>query len=127
MLAPLQQNHFWRTNQLLKINSNTVDMMIRKHENIVAIDSKDLFNEIAEYEEYLIREATANGALAEQDADNEYTREIRRLGSLLADYESIYMTFKQLKFKSPLAVGIEKELAKRSLKQRLKQRRRVVM
>jgi len=27
------------------------------------------------YEENLIQEATANGALAEQDADNEYTRE----------------------------------------------------
>jgi hypothetical protein len=92
--------------------------MIRKHEDVAVIDNKKLFNEIAEYEENLIREATANGALAEQDADNEYTREIIRLGSLLADYESTCMTFKQLRFKSPLVLSIGKELARRSLKQR---------
>ena len=76
--------------------------MIKKFENIFVIDNKKLFDEIAEYEENLIQEATANGSLQEQGADNEYTREISRVGIMLADYESTYMTFKHLKFKSPL-------------------------
>jgi len=92
--------------------------MIKKFEDITVINDRKLFDEIAEYEESLIQEATANGALAEQDADNEYTREIGRVGNMCADYESAYMTFKYLKFKSPLVVGIQKELAVRSLKQR---------
>jgi predicted XRE-type DNA-binding protein len=66
----------------------------------------------------LIQEATANGSLAKPDADNEYTREIGRVGNMCARYESTYMTFKYLKFKSPLVRGIEEELGKRSLKQR---------
>jgi len=92
--------------------------MVKKFEDITVIDNKALFDEIAEYEENLIQEATANGALAEQGADNEYTREIGRVGNMCADYESAYMTFKCLKFKSPLVRGIENELAKRTLKQR---------
>jgi len=92
--------------------------MIKKFENITVINNRELFDEIAEYEENLIQEATANGYLDEQGADNEYTREIDRVGVMCADYESIYMTFKHLKFKSPLVISIEKELSNRSLKQR---------
>jgi len=92
--------------------------MVKKFENITVIDNKELFDAVAEYEENLIQEATANGALDEQGGDNEYTREIGRVGNLCADYESAYMTFKCLKFKSPLVIGIEKELAKRAIKQR---------
>ena len=92
--------------------------MIKKFKNITVINDRKLFDEIAEYEENLIQEATSNGALAEQDADNEYTREIGRVGVMCADYESAYMTFECLKFKSPLVRGIEEELANRSLKQR---------
>jgi len=92
--------------------------MIKKFEDVTVINDRKLFDEIAEYEENLIQEATFNGALDEQDADNEYTREIGRVGNMCADYETAYMTFKHLKFKSPLVAGIEKELANRSLKQR---------
>jgi hypothetical protein len=92
--------------------------MIKEFENITVINDRKLFDEIAEYEENLIQEATVTGALEKQDADNEYTREIGRVGIMLADYESTYMNFKCLKFKSPLTIGIEKELVKRSLKQR---------
>jgi predicted XRE-type DNA-binding protein len=92
--------------------------MVKKFENITVIDNKELFDAVAEYEENLINEAAANGALDEQGADNEYTREIGRVGNMCADYESTYMTFKHLKFKSPLVIGIENELAKRALKQR---------
>ena len=92
--------------------------MQKKFEDITVIESKELFDAMSAYEEDLINEATANGALAEQDADNEYTREIGRVGVMCADYESMYMTFKHLKFKTPLVVSIEKELSKRELKQR---------
>jgi predicted XRE-type DNA-binding protein len=92
--------------------------MIKKFEDITVINDRKLFDEIAEYEENLIQEATASGALEKQDADNEYTREIGRTGMMLADYESTYMNFKCLKFKSPLIIGIEKELVRRALKQR---------
>ena len=92
--------------------------MIKKFEDITVVNDSKLFDEMAEYEENLIQEATANVALDEQGADNEYTREIGRVGVMLADYESAYMTFEHLKFKSPLVRGIEKELLNRSLKQR---------
>ena len=92
--------------------------MQTKFKNITVINNKALYDEIAAYEEELINEATANGALDEQDADNEYTREIGRVGILCADYESLYMTFNHLKFKSPLVVSIVNELSKRELKQR---------
>jgi len=92
--------------------------MIKKFEDITVIDNRELYDKVFAYGDALIDEATANGSLDEQDADNEYTREIGRVGVMCADYESTYMTFKCLKFKSPLAIGIEKELANRSLKQR---------
>ena len=97
---------------------NTQNIMIKKFEDITVINDRKLFDEMAEYEENLIQEATANGALDEQGADNEYTREIGRVGNMCADYESTYMTFKHLKFKSPLVISIQKELDSRSLKQR---------
>jgi len=92
--------------------------MIKKFENITAIDNRELYDLVSAYGDALINEATANGALAELNADNEYTREIGRVGIMCADYESMYMTFKNLKFKSPLVINIEKELCKRELKQR---------
>jgi len=92
--------------------------MIKQYEDVTVVSDRKLYDEMAEYEENILQEATHNGALADPDADNEYTREIGRVGIMLADYESAYMTFKCLKFKSPLVRGIEQELALRSLKQR---------
>jgi len=92
--------------------------MIKKFEDITVINNRELYDKVSAYGDALIDEATANGSLEEQDADNEYTREIGRVGIMCADYESAYMTFKCLRFKSPLVVGIEKELANRALKQR---------
>jgi len=92
--------------------------MNKKFENITVINNRELYDSVSAYGDALINEATANGALAELDADNEYTREIGRVGIMCADYESMYMTFKYLKFKSPLVINIEKELSKRELKQR---------
>jgi predicted XRE-type DNA-binding protein len=93
-------------------------MMIKKFENITKIENRKLYDEVSTYCDDLIDEATANGSLDEQGADNEYTREIGRVGCMCADYETYFMTFKCIKFKSPLVHSIEGELAKRALKQR---------
>ncbi|HRZ98110.1 MAG TPA: helix-turn-helix transcriptional regulator [Paludibacter sp.] len=92
--------------------------MEKKFIDIIEIDTPELFKKITEYTDALINEATTNGSLEEKGADNEYTREIGRVGSMCADYESRYMKFEQLKFKSPLVVSIEKEMEKRQIKQR---------
>lgn len=91
--------------------------MIKKFENITVIDNRELYDEVSAYGDALIDEATANGML-ESEADNEYTREIGRVGVMCAIYESTYMTFKHLKFKSPLVISIEQEMKNRNLKQR---------
>lgn len=92
-------------------------VMKRKFENVTYIDTVELYNDAMAYVDALINEATACGALADPGADNEYTREIGRVGILCADYESLHYKSKYLKFKSPLIVSIEEELEKRSLKQ----------
>jgi predicted XRE-type DNA-binding protein len=86
--------------------------------DITEIHTSELFKQVSEYTDALIAEATANGSLSEQGADNEYTREIARVGSMCADYESMYMKFENLKFKSPLIISIENEMEKRHIKQR---------
>jgi len=92
--------------------------MDKKFIDITEIHSPELFKQVSAYTDALIDEATANGSLQEQAANNEYTREIGRVGRLCADYESMYMKFEYMKFKSPLVVSIEKEMEKRHIKQR---------
>jgi predicted XRE-type DNA-binding protein len=92
--------------------------MNKKFEEITVINNRALYDRMSAYGDALINEATANGSLDKQDADNDYTREIGRVGVMCADYESMHMKFKHLNFKSPLLIGIEKELVNRSLKQR---------
>lgn len=92
--------------------------MEKKFENIAKINNPELFKKISAYADELIEEATVKGALEKQNADNEYTREIGRVGNLCAEYESIYYKSKALKFKSPLIISIENELGKRHLKQK---------
>jgi hypothetical protein len=67
--------------------------MVKKFENITAIDSRELFDEVSAYCDALIDEATANGYLSEQGANNEYTHEIGRAGNLCAEYEDTKMQF----------------------------------
>jgi len=93
-------------------------MTEKKFIDMTEIHTSELYKEVAEYTNILINEATANGSLNDQEADNEYTREIVRLERMCADYESMYMKFEHLKFKSPLLVSIEKEMEKRHIKQR---------
>ena len=92
--------------------------MEKKFIDVTEIHTPELFKQLSEYTDALIDEATANGWLDEQTANNEYIREIGRVGQICADYESLYMKFEHLKFKSPLVVSIEKEMEKRHIKQR---------
>jgi predicted XRE-type DNA-binding protein len=92
--------------------------MEKKFIELTEIHTPELFKQVSEYTDALIDEATANGSLDEQGADNEYTREIGRAGGMCADFESIYMKFEYIKFKSPLVVSIEKEMEKRHINQR---------
>lgn len=70
------------------------------------ITSRDKYDEAKSKMETLIAEATKLGLL-EPEMDNEYTREIARLGSLMADYEDSYLNILPLRQKSPLIVCIE--------------------
>ncbi len=92
--------------------------MKRQFENITEIKDRLTFDKVRGYYDELINYATQNGYLRELDADNDYTREIGRIGIMIADYESLFMEFKNLKFKSPLIISIEKEMQKKSLNQR---------
>lgn len=92
--------------------------MNRQFEDIRAITDQQTFERVRAYFENLIQFATRNGFLAEQDADNEYTCEMGRIAGMLADYESIYIKFRNLKVKNPLLITIEKEMKKKKLNQR---------
>lgn len=76
--------------------------MQTKFSTITRIDNKPLYDEAMAYVNALIEEATRNGLLDDQDADNEYTREIGRVGCMCADFETEFMNFKSVHFKSPL-------------------------
>ncbi len=92
--------------------------MEKKFENIKSIEDRQTFDDANVYVNALINEATANGSLDEQYADNDYTREIGRVGGMCADYENKYIVFEHIKVKSPLVVSIEIEMEKRHMKQR---------
>lgn len=91
--------------------------MDNKYCEVQRIESKELYDEMHSYVESLINEATNSGALETQDVSNDYTIEIGRVSNLCADYETEFMEFKNIKFKSPLILSIERELEKRSIKQ----------
>jgi len=48
----------------------------------------------------IIAEASLNGALTDPEADNEYTREIGRIGRLCAAYEDTHIEFEHLTVRS---------------------------
>jgi antitoxin component HigA of HigAB toxin-antitoxin module len=94
--------------------------MDKNFENITEIDSRELFDEVSAYCDALIDEATANGYLSEQGADNEYTHEIGRLGNLCAEYEDTKIRFDQItvRGRSPLVRALQEEMFKRDIKQK---------
>jgi predicted XRE-type DNA-binding protein len=92
--------------------------MKKQFKNIDSINDLETYNAAMAYMNELIDYATRKGYLSSPENDNEYTREIGRVGIMCADYESIYMKFKNLKVKSPLVISIENQMKKKALNQR---------
>ncbi|TZF82144.1 helix-turn-helix transcriptional regulator [Pedobacter sp. BS3] len=92
--------------------------MKKKLEHLESIIDQPTYDEAMAYMHELIDYATQHGYLSNPENDNEYTREIGRIGIMCADYESIFMTFKHLKVKNPLIISIENEMKKNKLNQR---------
>ena len=74
-------------------------------ENKEQIYTQNEYDLVSNHLETLIRIATQGGYLSEQNANNEYTREIGRLSRLCARYENEYMIF-EFKVKSPIMQSI---------------------
>lgn len=88
-------------------------------QTLTEIETKEQYDIIRNRIDKLIEEATGKGVL-ESDADNEYVREIGRLGILGARYEKEHIQFKHLKIreKSPLIKNIEDTMYAKDLKQK---------
>lgn len=92
--------------------------MKKQFKNIDSITNREDYNAAMAYMNELIEQATRKGYLSSPENDNEYTKEIGRIGNMCADYESIYMRFKNLKVKNPLVLSIENQMKKKALNQR---------
>ena len=95
-------------------------MIEKKFENVSELDTRADYDNAMSYVMQLINEATATGSLSCPEADNEYIREIGRIGHLCAVYEDTKIEFKHLKVKekSPLIRSIEDEMYNRNIKQK---------
>ncbi len=92
--------------------------MEKRFQNVENIADRQTYEEVMVYINEVVDYATRNGQLEDPDADSEYTRELGRVMTRAADYESIYMDFKYLKVKNPLIISIENEIRKKALNQR---------
>lgn len=81
------------------------------------ITTKSQYESAKQRMDNLISEATTLGLL-EPDMDNEYTRQISMLASLLADYEDTYTDIMPLRKKNPLIVLIENYFFEHNMKQK---------
>jgi len=70
--------------------------MEKKFENVLVLDTRSEYDNALSYVMQLIGEATANGSLSDPEADNEYIKEIGRIGHLCADYEDNKIEFKYI-------------------------------
>jgi antitoxin component HigA of HigAB toxin-antitoxin module len=84
--------------------------------DVTRITTRVEFDLLKSHVNNLINEATRLGYLAEQCADNEYTREIARLGKIGAQYESEFLNL-PIRSDNPLIAEIDKEIRKRGLSQ----------
>jgi hypothetical protein len=65
-------------------------------ENVSELTTRKEYDIAMAYVKKIITEATLNGALANPESDNDYVREIGRIGHLCATYEDAYMQFEHL-------------------------------
>jgi HTH-type transcriptional regulator/antitoxin HigA len=89
-------------------------------ENVSVLTERNEYDIALSKVKELISEATVSGALNDPAADNDYIREIGRIGHLCAVYENEYMKFEHLNVrkKSPLIKNIEDEMYRRNIKQK---------
>ena len=78
------------------------------------ITTNEEYNLLKSHINGLIDEATTNGHLSKQGADNKYTREIARLGKIGALYETEVLHL-PARTVNPLVLEIEKEIKIRGL------------
>lgn len=74
--------------------------------NMERLTTQVQYDEAKAKVEQLIAEATEKGML-EPDMDNEYTRQIAALSTLMAHYEDEFLNILPLRQKSPLIASIE--------------------
>jgi len=70
--------------------------MQKYFENISELTTRKDYDIALAYVKKLITEASLNGALADLEADNDYVREIGRIGHLCAAYEDTYIEYEHL-------------------------------
>jgi antitoxin component HigA of HigAB toxin-antitoxin module len=85
--------------------------------NATRITTDEEYDLLKSHINNLIDEATTNGCLSEQGADNEFTHEIARLGKIGALYETEVLHLPKRAI-NPLVLEIEKEIKTRGLSQR---------
>jgi len=82
--------------------------------DVTRIATEEEYDLLKNHLNILIAEATTNGYLSEQGADNEFTREIARLGKIGALYETEVLHLPKRAI-NPLVLEIEKEIRIRGL------------
>ena len=65
-------------------------------ENVHELTTSKDYNIALSYVKNLITEASLNGALADPEANNDYVREIGRVGHLCAAYENSFIEFENI-------------------------------
>ena len=70
--------------------------MQRIFENVSKLTTRTEYDIALGHVKRLITEASLNGALAVPEADNDYVREIGRIGHLCAAYEDTHIDFEHL-------------------------------
>lgn len=71
-------------------------------ENVPKLTTRKDYDIAMSYVKNLIAEASLNGALADPEADNNYVREIGRVGYLCAAYENEYIEFEHINVRKKL-------------------------
>jgi antitoxin component HigA of HigAB toxin-antitoxin module len=94
--------------------------MEKKFQNSTELTTRQEYDEALAYTKSLIVEATQKGFLNSPDANNEYVREIGRIGNMCADYEDTNIQFDYItvRDRSPLVRVVQEEMYKRDIKQK---------
>jgi antitoxin component HigA of HigAB toxin-antitoxin module len=94
--------------------------MENKFENVSELTTRKEYDMALSYVMKLINEATESGKLSDPEGDNEFIREIGRVGHLCAGYEDKQMEFKHIpaRKKTPIIQSIKDEMCRRNINQK---------